>query len=192
MPIDLTYVPPKRTMREFPVITPGTYKAKITDIELKKDQPKFNKPEELEDRYNFKFEILEGQFAGETVLKNTSVSMNAGYKGQPSGLFSLFCAAYSCVLTDEEAQSVSVADINSLIGKEVIVSIVNKPSADGKRTFNNIKDIFPASMGSSKGWEQIKDELPSQSLAEQQKAKEQSELPPFDDSEVPEERPARF
>ena len=160
MPIPTNYNPPKREFKEFPVITPGIYKVKIGDIELIKDKPNYNDPTVLEDRYKFEFVIVEGDFAGQKVWKETSVSLNPGYKGQPSTLYTLFCAAYRCVLTDDEAQSVSVADVNSLVGKEVNLSIINKPSKDGSKTYSNVKDVFSAQTGASRGWEQIQSELP--------------------------------
>ena len=160
MPIPITYQPPKREFKKFPVITPGIYKVKIGDIELLKDKPNFKDPTILEDKYKFEFDILEGEFAGQKVWRETSTSLNPGYKGQPSTLYTLFCAAYRCVLTDDEAQSVSVADVNSLVGKEINVAIVNKQS--GENTYSNVKDVFSAQTGASRGWEQIQNELPSQ------------------------------
>lgn len=160
MPIPTSYKPKQREIKEYPVITPGNYLVTIKDVELLFDQTVYNSSE-LQDKYKFTFVIDDGEFKDQRVWMKTSTSMNAGYKGNASWLFQIFTSAYRANLTDEEALTVSVEDINTLVGKKIAVSLVNKDGNDGK-VWTNVKGIFPAELGANLGFAQIKEHLPSQ------------------------------
>lgn len=128
----------------YELLPDDTYEVEISKIDLRVDQPIYMKPDEVEDKFNFEFVILdEGEFKGRKQWKEVRTVMSAGSDGyDPSWLYKIFCAVNNVKLTDDDAQTVSVNSINDMIGKRVRVVIVQKINKKGVMV-NNIANFLP-------------------------------------------------
>lgn len=128
------YTVPKRQTQEFELFDEGLYNVKIDKMVLKKDVPSYNNPEETHDALTFHFVILDdGAFKNHVMFKSrVKILMAAGWDGgQASTLYKIYCAANKVKLSDDDAQLVTAAQINQLVGKTLQVLIENKPNSKG-------------------------------------------------------------
>jgi hypothetical protein len=139
MPIPQNFSLPKRSTQEYELLPEGMYQCEIVDITIKTERAWESDDEE--DKFNFTFAIVDGQYKSRLLWKSARIIMSAGWeKGSPSWLYKIYCAAVGKKLTDDEAQGVSSDMINALIGKQVLLVVVQKPKKDGtlKNSIDNI------------------------------------------------------
>lgn len=137
MPLDQTYQLPPRQKIEYDPVPEGIYQVEISDIKLAQRQA-YNKPEVTEDVLDFEFVILdEGDCRGRRLWKKVRPVMNPGDTNfRPSYLYTLASkATQKQAFTPEECLTFSP---NSLIGKQVLVTVDAKAGKDG-RIWNNIQ-----------------------------------------------------
>lgn len=147
MAIPQDYVPKTPPKKEFDLLPEDTYETEITNLELRKDQPTFNDPTVLEDRYNFEFTITEeGDFKGRKMWKEMRPILSAGGGNiSPSWLYKVFCAVNQIKLSDEEAKMILVDKVNELEGKKIRIVVIQKPNKKGELK-NKIGNFLPSKL----------------------------------------------
>lgn len=142
LPSDYKLQTPEK--KQFDPLPEDTYQAAIRKIELLKDQPVYQKPNEFEDQLEFEFEVIEeGQYKGRKLWQKVRPVMTAGWSGgQPSWLYKLFCAVNNIKLNDEEAKATDANSINGMLGKQVRLIVKQKPDSKGN-VWNRITDMLP-------------------------------------------------
>lgn len=146
IPDDYKVTPPER--KEFDLLPEDTYEAVISKLELKKDVPVYQKPDETEDRFNFEFTITEeGEFKGRRQwLEMRPVLSAGGGNLSPSWLYKIFCAVNKIKLSDDEAKMVLVDKINELEGKKLRIVVIQKTTGTGKLR-NKVANVLPSKTG---------------------------------------------
>lgn len=135
----------------FEPLPADTYQVEIEDIELKKDQPVYMKPAEIEDRFSFKFKVVEeGDWKNRYLWKEMRPVMSAGSNGyDPSILYQIFCAVNGIKpgeLTEDEVKLVGSDQINQMIGQQLRLVVNQKPNAKGEIK-NKITGFLPLKAG---------------------------------------------
>lgn len=131
---------------DFKVMPDDVYQVKIMDIKLLENQPQYKNPQVMEDQLKFEFLVTEeGEFKGTKLFsKNIRPVMNAAFAGgSPSTLYKIFCAVNNITLDPEAAKTVTAANINDMIGKEVRVRVKPTQSKATGKTYNNVDDYLP-------------------------------------------------
>lgn len=143
--IDPNYQMPVSERKEFDLLPANTYQVMIEKIELRPSQPVWGKEGEKEDRLNFTFVIIqEGKFKNRKLWKDCAIKVNPAFAGgSASNLYSIFSAANNINLTDIEAKSVSISDINLLEKKQLKLIVQQKLNKKGVMK-NVIDGYLPA------------------------------------------------
>lgn len=200
MPIPQNYQLPTKKRGNFSPLPQGAYNVEITDIELKENQPVWNKPNETADKFNFEFTVLDdkkmevrddagqisiGTTKGRKLWKLISTTMNAGWdKGQPSWLYRIFCAAYNVYLDNKETGSIGPKAINGLVGHKLTVIVKQKPDKkDPSIIYNNITEVMPSeeNAGVMKNFSQVRQDY---NLEDETPAGLEQIPPPTDNQDV--------
>lgn len=133
---------------KYPLLPADSYQVIVKDVTEKKDQPVYQKPDEVEDKLGFEFEVIEeGEFKGRKLWQDVRKKISSGGDSNgksfsPSTLYRLFCAVNNVKLSQPEADSVGATDINSLIGRQVRLVVQQKPNLRGELK-NKITDFLP-------------------------------------------------
>lgn len=155
MPIDETMVIQKKEGKTFPPLPKDIYQAELLDISTQ-ERPTYDtrlKPDSekvFEKVFSFQFTLLEGR-DGETELRGRNVWANfvptylyIGKNGK-NDLYRIVEALHGQELgPQEEAEGLTGAMLNSLIGKQCRISVEPKKSKDGSKTFDQIVDYLKA------------------------------------------------
>lgn len=141
IPKDFKVQTPEKS--SFEVLPEDTYQVEIEDIELKTDQPVYQS-EEVEDRFSFKFRVVEeGEHNGRYLWLDVRPIMSAGGTGMnASWLYKIYSAVNQVKLTDEQAKSVGGDQVNDMVGKQLRVIVKQKPKQNGELR-NKITDVLP-------------------------------------------------
>ena len=125
----------KQEDMEYIVIPEDVYLCEIKDLE-EVEQQKYKAPVgEMEEVIRIKLAVLQGEFEGQTLVKQVRPTIGEGFDGgSPSGLY-VFLKA---VLGSEFEPSLDV--VNSVIGKQVKAVVKVKLSQKGKEY--NVVDTF--------------------------------------------------
>lgn len=154
--LDASFTVEASSAKSYPPIPADVYQAQILDIE--KRQEKAYQSEELEDRLNFTFVIVEdGPYYGRRFWRSMAPKLVGGTK--QSNLYAFLAVLTGKAFTKEEcakAKDIVTADyLNGLVGKQVRLSVSSKVGEDGVER-NRVSAFLPV----------------------------KEELPPFDESKV--------
>lgn len=115
----------------------------ITPVTTKK----WGKPDEEEEKLNFKLLILDdGEFKGQRLFKRVKpVVYDGAETNRPSYLYQIFKAAMKAEPTEKQIhEGLSGNELNALIGKQIRVSVkLSAPDAKGK-VYSNVDGILAA------------------------------------------------
>lgn len=155
MPAEIPPAMPEK--KSFPVIDEGVYQAVIADVESGKQKPYDLRYDataaETEPFYVFKFKILtpgpaQGRFLWSKRSKACLPVPPEG-KQKPSVVWRIASAVKGSPLTFDEGKTWSLAEINALAGKQVILVVekIMKQNSDGEmnviNTFMHARETLP-------------------------------------------------
>lgn len=122
--------------QDFEPLPEGVYTVTIEDLE-QKDQPVFNKPDQQETVWLFKFIVATAPWKDRFLWKRARPIIVAGDK--PSTLYQIISRAYKNTgMSEEEAQAL---DPNELIGRQLQVVVKQKMGKD-KKMKNNVTEFL--------------------------------------------------
>ena len=136
------YQTPVNQREEFDVLPEDVYQVVIEVANLEERQAYQSK--DIEEVLNFKFMIIEdGEYKGRKVWKKIRPTVNAGWEGgSPSDLYELWRAATGVFPTEQQKKDgLTGNDINSLIGRQIRVTLKIKTTAKGKE-YNKIEGFM--------------------------------------------------
>ena len=143
MPIESSFQMPKSEKKEFVAIEADVYESSVKEIENKIS---FYKNDDGTDKeiLNFTFEVSEGQHKGRRLWKEVSPYCFYGAKGA-SVLLTIVNAIEKRDLTPEETDGIGADYINSLIGKNIRLTVSKEPGKDGTPK-NKVKGFLPSKL----------------------------------------------
>lgn len=131
----------------FEPLPADTYQVEIEDVELKQDVPVYKKPDETEDRFSFKFRVVdESEWNGRYLWKEMRPVMSAGSGTyDPSILYKIYCAVHNIKpgeLSEDEVKSVGGDKVNDMVSKQVRIVVDQKANTKGEIK-NRITGFLP-------------------------------------------------
>lgn len=144
MPLPTETVLSDDTKKEYPALKPGTYQVEIVDI-LDKKKPPYNEPSApaTEQFMAFSFAVLNpDKDIRNRRLWSKDMRPHKPIKG--NDIYDIVCATLNKELTPEEGMKFSATDLNSLIGKQMVV-MVNRHYGKIKtdKQYNDIVNYMP-------------------------------------------------
>lgn len=132
------------TKREFDLLPKDVYQVEVMDVES--IQEKAYQSDEIVDKFKFTFVIIEdGKYYGRRLWKNTTTKFSGGKK--PTGLFQVLSGVLQKEFSKEESENpaswMTLEFFNSLIGRQVRLSISHKTSEETGKTKEVIESYLP-------------------------------------------------
>lgn len=147
MPINETMQIEKRETQTFDPIPDDIYQVELLDITMK-ERPKYGKPEEKENLFDFQFTLLEGNDKDGDSLRGRNLWRNfvptylyISSKNGKNVLYQIIEAILGQELSPEQEAKMDGNFINSLIGGQVRVVVKTKQVGD--KTYSNIESFLP-------------------------------------------------
>jgi hypothetical protein len=135
--------------KQYELLPEDIYEAEVFDVKEVEDQG--YQTEEMEEKIEFTFNILDEQYKGRKLWKKVRAVIADGTKSpKPSELYKILCSLDNVNWGEKD---VTPEDINKMIGKKCRIVVKQKTSLKGNG-YNIITDVLK-----SKAKEEVKEEI---------------------------------